>query len=229
MRRLSHNEDWGFTPVLHDKPLYPKQFPFSLPFNPTGLKDWLQGRSLDVVIGRQKITVVERSFTSLVKGRLKRTSYAVSDYIGVAVQYCLMPEAFPPLSFAPQSSMMPYLSDAFAARSFQLPPREAVSVYLMHENSSRDVLLYHADHEDEILAQWQFWSQRLSLPCLLVGPDGFVDEPHDRLGAVVFTKSSPRSKQYGLYGRRPVFSRVRDMGDVSHASACYGREIMARD
>jgi len=229
VRRLSHNEDWGFTPVLHDKSLYPKQFPFSLSFNPTGLKDWLQGRSLDVVISRKKITVVERSFSSFVKGRPNRTSYAVSDYIGVAVHYCLMPQALPSLSFAPRSSLLPYLGDVFASRSLQLPAREAVSVYLMHENSSRDVLLYHADHEDEILAQWQFWSQKLSLPCLLVGPDGFVDEPHDRLGHVVFKKSAPRSKQYGLYGRRPIFSRVRDMGDASHGRAWSGREIMARD
>ena len=107
-----------------------------------------------------------------------------------------------------------------------------VSLYLLHEDRSKDLLLYYADHEDEIQALWKFWSSRLGLPQLLVAPDGFIDEPFQPAGSVEIRSPQPRKPFYNLNRRGPHFLRVRDVGaglEVHRRSKrVKGREISAR-
>ena len=182
---------------------------------------------MDVRFGRDKLLVSERSVLDRVLPAKRPYCVALKEFIGVAVQYGPLPEQRSGLSFAPfkaLSSVSPLLQRDLVPNS----PVDGVTLYLMHETRERDVLLYFADHEDEILAQWQFWSQKLALPKLMVGLDGFVDEPYDRRGGVIFTQPQPRAKQLGLYQRRSVFSRVRDVGGGGVRHTVRGREIMAR-
>lgn len=179
----------------------------------------MKGRWLDVVFSRSKLTVLDGAYLGVFQGARARVSYSIKDYIGVAVHYTPLPRPLPPLGRS-----FPCLIDRLGAA----PVEDAVTLYLLHEERDKDLLLYFATDENEILAQWQFWSQKLGLPQLLVAPDGFVDEPFDRIGGVLFTGAKPRSRRFGLYDRRPIFSRVRDMGDRAAMKAWRGREIMAR-
>ncbi len=228
MRRFSHNRDWGFAPVLTPGKLYPKQFPLRLTYYPTDMKDWLKGKYLDVVLGRQKVIVLERSWLSLEKNEATRASYDLSSYIGVGVHYAPVPRLLPPIGSGSEPLLLGRFKQMVAHRSFQVPGKDGVSLYLVSENSSQDLLLYYAPHEDEIIAQWHFWSQKLGLPRLLIAPDGFIDEPCDRLGKIALKAPFGRLKSFGLYGRRPIFSRIRDMGDKASVRSWRGREIMAR-
>ena len=226
MRRFSHNKDWGFAPVLTPDKLYPKQLPTRLTYYPTDIKDWLKGKSLDVVLGAQKVTVIERGLSGFGKNGAIKTRFDLSSYIGIGVHYAPMPQLLPPIGSA--GLLRDSIKQMMAHRSLRVPGPDGVTLYLVSENSSQDLLLYYASHEDEIIAQWHFWSQRLGLPRLLIAPDGFIDEPSDRLGKIALRPSFARFKSLGLYGRRPVFSRVRDMGNKASVRTWRGREIMAR-
>lgn len=218
MRRISHNEDWSFAPVLNSDSLYPKVFPFSLSYQPTTLKDLMLGRSMEIEFSESDLTVIDRHGLGVFRGMGDRIQYSLQDFIGVAVQYTMGPKPLPSLLTSPLGVSTQLSSSA----------TEAVTLYLMHEDRNRDVLLYFAGHEDEILAQWKFWSQRLCLPQLLVGADGFIDEPGDRMGRLSFKRSLPRTKRFGPFDRRPIFLRIRDMGDASMVRSARGREITAR-
>ena len=228
MRRFSHNRDWGFAPVLTPSKLYPKQFPCRLTYYPTDIKDWLKGKSLDVVLGRQKVTVLERRLSGFGKNEAAKTRLNLSSYIGVGVHYAPIPQLLPPVGAGSQHLLRNCIKQMMAHRSFHVLGQDGVTLYLVSENSSQDLLLYYASHEDQIIAQWHFWSQRLGLPRLLIAPDGFIDEPSDRLGKIERQDPFGRLKSFGLYGRRPIFSRIRDMGDKTSVRSWRGREIMAR-
>ena len=226
MRRLSHNLDWGFAPVLTSDQLYPKDAAVLRRYYPTDWRDRLCGRCLDVRFECERILVREHSYLNAVRGNQAPICSPVRDYIGVAVQYAGLPLVQPVVSLASPLSLISNLSQmGWQKKSAQ---EDAVLLYLMHEEREKDILLYYATHEDEILAQWQFWSQKLALPKLMVGLDGFVDEPEDRLGKVLFRRAYDRVKKLGLYERRSTFSRVRDVGARKTARTVRGREIMAR-
>ncbi len=228
MRRFSHNRDWGFAPVLTPDKLYPKQLPTRLTYYPTDIKDWLKGKSLDVVLGAQKVTVIERGWSGFAKTEAIKTRFDISSYIGIGVHYAPMPQLLPPIGSGSAGLLRDRIKQMVAHWSLRVPGEDGVTLYLVSENSSQDLLLYYAPHEDEIIAQWHFWSQRLGLPRLLIAPDGFIDEPSDHMGKIALRPSFARYKSFGLYGRRPIFSRIRDMGDKASVRAWRGREITAR-
>lgn len=228
MRRFSHNRDWGFAPVLTPGNLYPKRFPLRLTYYPTDIKDWLKGTSLDVVLGRQKVTVIERGLSGFGKNETRKTRIDLSSYIGVGVHYAPLPRLLPLIGSGSEPLLLNCFKQMKAHRSFQVPGEDGVTLYLVNENSQQDLLLYYASHEDEIVAQWHFWSQRLGVPRLLIAPDGFIDEPSNRLGKIALGDPFTRLKSFGLYGRRPIFSRIRDMGDKASVRTWRGREITAR-
>jgi hypothetical protein len=82
---------------------------------------------------------------------------------------------------------------------------ERVEVVLAHPDRDLDVVLYAADHGDDVVAEWQSWSGRLNLPLLIEDPSGARCEPFDRLGAVKVERSRPRRRHGLLSGRRPRF------------------------
>ncbi len=226
MRRLSHNLDWGFAPVLTSDQLYPKDAAVHRRYYPTDWRDRLCGRCMDVRFECETILVHEHSYLNAVRGAKAPVCLPVSDYIGVAVQYAGLPEVLPAVSLTAPLSFVSNLSQM--ALQHRPAQQDAVLLYLMHEEREQDILLYYASHEDEIVAQWQFWAQKLALPKLMVGLDGFVDEPEDRLGKVLYRRAYDRVKKLGLYERRSTFSRVRDVGARKTARTVSGREIMAR-
>lgn len=219
VRRLSHNEDWGFAPVLDPSNLYPPLLSARMCYRSTGLAGRLLPRQLEISFGPELIRVNHGAPGGPIEGlsdmpRPQRVDYHAHDFIGVAVQYGRLPA---------------HLFDGGQIKGVSRHSSiDAVTLYLMHEERCSDILLYFADHEDEILAQWQFWSNRLGLPRLAVAPDGFVSEPQDRLGALLFDRAFPRRRGYGLAQRRPLFSRVREVGRLQTRARVIGHEIMAR-
>lgn len=249
VRRLSQGENWGFTPVLHSKALFPKSLPTRLSLQPMGFRDVLAGAGMDVVMARKRFVFRSHNFGFF----KKHQSVRVSDYIGVAVQYTARPErwrvaeAFNPKSYIQKLPRKKRISIGRWLERFNfIPDRlvdlffddvqvagakdEVVSLYLLHEERSKDLLLYYAAHDDDITALWQFWAKRLSLPQLLVGRDGFIDEPYAERKVHDCARAYPRARFKHMRGRRPIFLSVRDVGRGGLiARRCDGREIMARN
>lgn len=254
MRRKSQGDGWGFTPVLQNEPLFPKSFVSRLNLEPTGAKEALSFAGIDVVISRKTLVFRHHSF-----GIFKTLeSVSLDAYIGVAVHYTpapthwrfsnllkieglrsLIPNSIRTyvsnklLPKAPPLGIIKGLQSLFAADvPYSEQAEGVVSLYLLHEDRSKDLLLYYADHEDEIQALWKFWSERLRLPRLLVGPDGFIDEPFPRRDCVEIRPAQRRKPFYHLNRRSPHFLRVRDMGygldQCRRHPRCLGREISAR-
>ncbi len=254
VRRNSQGDGWGFVPALRSKPLFPKRLVSRFSLKATAFKDVLTFAGIDVVISRKALAFRHHNFGIF----RKVTRIPLQHFIGVAVHYTPAPNLwkFSDLSslkgyrpFIPQfikkivsSTVLPRLASGVvqermtALFALDVPFSEqeegVVSLYLLHEDRSKDVLLYYADHEDEIQALWQFWSKRLRLPRLLVGPDGFIDEPFQRSTSVEIKRAQPRKPFYNLRQRGPHFSRVREMGVIYDAGRrlkrVQGREISAR-
>lgn len=254
VRRKSQGDGWGFVPVLRSKPLFPKSLVSRLTLEPTALKDVLTFAGIDVVISRKALAFRQHSFGIL----RKIDRIPLHQYIGVAVHYTPAPKCwkfsellglegyrvFIPhkvksffsrriVPVVPVRSVREKLETLFAVDvPFSEQEEGVVSLYLLHEDRSKDLLLYYADHEDEIQALWKFWSSRLRLPQLLVAPDGFIDEPFQPTGSVEIRSPQPRKPFYNLNRRGPHFLRVRDVGaglEVHRRSQrVKGREISAR-
>ncbi len=254
VRRKSQGDGWGFVPVLRSKSLFPKSLVSRLTLEPTALKDVLTFAGIDVVISRKALAFRQHSF-----GIFRKVDrIPLHQYIGVAVHYTPAPtcwkfsdllrvDGYRP--FIPHvmksffsKKIIPSLPVCFFQKKLEtffavdVPFAEqeegVVSLYLLHEDRSKDVLLYYADHEDEIQALWKFWSSRLRLPQLLVAPDGFIDEPFQPTSSIEIRSPQPRKPFYNLNRRGPHFLRVRDLGaglEVHRRSKrVKGREISAR-
>lgn len=254
VRRNSQGDGWGFVPALQSKPLFPKSLVSRFSLKATAFKDVMTFAGIDVVISRKALAFRRHSFGIF----RKVTRIPLQHYIGVAVHYTPAPDVwkFSDLAtlkgyrpFVPRfvkqfvsSKIIPKLSsgivqermEALFAADIPFSEQEegVVSLYLLHEDRSKDVLLYYADHEDEIQALWQFWSKRLGLPRLLVGPDGFIDEPFQPSTSVEIRGAYSRKPFYNLRQRGPHFSRVREMGSIygtdRRLKRVQGREITAR-
>jgi|GEM_PF-4794701 len=254
VRRKSQGDGWGFVPALLNEPLFPKSLVSRLTLEPTALKDVLSFAGIDVVISRKALAFRQHSFGVF----RKIDRIPLDQFIGVAVHYTPAPtcwkfsdllrlegyRAFIPhtvksffskkiVPSLPFSSVRKKLETLFAVDiPFSEQEEGVVSLYLLHEDRSKDVLLYYADHEDEIQALWKFWASRLRLPQLLVAPDGFIDEPFQPASSVEIFSPQPRKPFYNINRRGPHFLRVRDVGaglEVNRRSKrVKGREISAR-
>lgn len=254
VRRKSQGDGWGFVPALQSKPLFPKSLITRFSLVPTAARDVLTFAGIDVVISRKALAFRRHSFG--IFKEIKRVT--LQDYIGVAVHYTPAPRRWRFADLKTLNGYRPFIpsflksiiakkvTSKIPAGQFQralevlfaedvlFKDREegVVSLYLLHEDRSKDLLLYYADHEDEIQALWRFWSERLRLPRLLVGPDGFIDEPFAPLNQVEVNSPQPRRPFYHLDRRGPHFARVRDVGqsfEVTRRSPrVRGREISAR-
>jgi hypothetical protein len=107
-----------------------------------------------------------------------------------------------------------------------------VAVYLEHVDPALSIELYAADNSDDIVAEWQSWSQVLGLPQLVAGTDGGFHEPFPQIGAVRCKAPAQRRRRRStLASRRPRFLTRRRPGvnrvvPLVHQGE---REIIARN
>lgn len=242
MRRFSHDKSWGFAPVLNTKAPFPKRLPMRLKLKPTSLTSWFCFERMDVIIGRRSMRF--RSSRLWQRGKWQRIDK--KDFIGVAVRR----------SYSADSDLFSGLKHSFGQLLEKLSARislspgsiarlqgsnvETYTLYLLHEELPMDLMIYQSTDDLDITALWQFWSERLSLPKLLVDHVGFIHEPDmspntDQLfgagvgaGPVALRRVYERPKRHQLKGRRPVFGRVRPVGVLRSVPRFTGREIVAR-
>ncbi len=102
-------------------------------------------------------------------------------------------------------------------------------VVLAHGNSDYDVVLFSADDDENILAEWHAWAARLSLPLLIRSEHGDV-LTRQRFGPLQVDGVSPRRARRLFLMRRPRFLRRRLTGSKpSVLRVHHEREIIARD
>jgi len=106
---------------------------------------------------------------------------------------------------------------------------DRICVILAHRDRALDVTLYEADHDADVVAEWQQWATTLGLPLLIEDLDGRLSEPYARMGQVQL--GTPRARRRRSFlARRPRFLVRRKSGklggdvDVIHAV----NEIIAR-
>jgi hypothetical protein len=107
---------------------------------------------------------------------------------------------------------------------------DRIAIVLAHRDRALDVTLYEADHDADVIAEWQTWATTLGLPLLIEELDGRLSEAYTRLGQVQVSRPRPRRRRSFL-ARRPRFLMRRkpaQLGgdiDVIH-DVC---EMIARD
>jgi hypothetical protein len=107
---------------------------------------------------------------------------------------------------------------------------DRVAIVLAHRDRALDVTLYEADHDTDVVAEWQTWAHALGLPLLIEDFNGRLSEPYSRIGALVLGKPRPRRRRSFL-ARRPRFLvRRKGGGPLAEAEIRGGEhEIIARD
>lgn len=107
---------------------------------------------------------------------------------------------------------------------------ERVEIVLAHTDRRRDVVLYAADHADDVIAEWQAFAGRLLLPLMFEDADGVRTVAFPQLGALRIGKPRPRRRKAILSGRRPRFLTRRKAGIVPQRPKVLrgAREIIAR-
>jgi hypothetical protein len=104
-----------------------------------------------------------------------------------------------------------------------------VTVELMHRDPALSLPLMIADDPADVAADWQAWGRTLGLPLLVVGQDGTVAAPIERLGGVTLQPPKPRRRHSFFADRRPRFLARRKTGRAGVAEILAGREITAPD
>lgn len=117
--------------------------------------------------------------------------------------------------------------DGIAARLVSCGAEGAISVSLelLHRDPGLTIPLARADSPDDLAADWLAWGKMLSLPLLLITPDGkisAVESPMTR------PQTSRRVRRFLAY-RRSRFLTRRKMGIVRPAEKLAHREIIARN
>jgi len=107
---------------------------------------------------------------------------------------------------------------------------ERVEIVLAHADRHLDAVLYAADHSDDVIAEWQAWAERLSLPLMLEDAEGVLEVAFPQLGALRIGKPRPRRRKAILAGRRPRFLTRRKAGTAPQRPTVLrgAREIIAR-
>lgn len=107
---------------------------------------------------------------------------------------------------------------------------ERVEIVLAHVDRRRDVVLYAADHADDVIAEWQAFAERLLLPLMFEDAVGVRTVAFPQLGALRIGKPRPRRRKAILSGRRPRFLTRRKAGIVPQRPKVLrgAREIIAR-
>jgi Family of unknown function (DUF6101) len=120
--------------------------------------------------------------------------------------------------------------DGVAVRMVQQGDAGAIRVFveLRHRDPGLTLPLIVADEPEEVAADWQAWGRTLNLPLLVVGQDGSVMQPVQRIGSLTVAAAKPRRRHSFFAGRRPRFLTRRKVGHISTVEVLFGREIIAR-
>lgn len=89
---------------------------------------------------------------------------------------------------------------------------DRVTVILAHRDRALDIVLFEAQDDRDVIAEWRLWASTLGLPLLIEGLDGHLVAAESRLGSVTAGRPSPRRRYAFLAGRRPRFLTRRRMG-----------------
>jgi hypothetical protein len=89
---------------------------------------------------------------------------------------------------------------------------DRLEIALVHTDPDLDVLLYHAEHDGEIVAQWRRWAAALDRPLLFERVDGSLVALERRVGTVHAAPPLPRRPRVGRDRLRPRFFRRRAAG-----------------
>jgi hypothetical protein len=89
---------------------------------------------------------------------------------------------------------------------------DRVCVVLSHTSPAQEVVLFEADDDENVIAEWRLWGSALGLPILMEGLDGRTVAAQARLGEVEVERPRPRRRHSLLSGRRPRFLMRRRTG-----------------
>jgi hypothetical protein len=104
-----------------------------------------------------------------------------------------------------------------------------VTVELLHREAAFCLPLLSADTPEDVASDWQAWGRALNLPLLIVGEDGTIDAPIERIGSLAVARAKPRRRHSFFKGRRSRFLRRRKPGVCASSERLSGREIIARN
>lgn len=91
---------------------------------------------------------------------------------------------------------------------------DRVAVVLSHTSAAQELVLFEADNDENVIAEWRLWGSALCLPLLMEGLDGRTIAAEERLGEVEVSRPRPRRRHALLSGRRPRFLTRRRTGKL---------------
>jgi hypothetical protein len=91
---------------------------------------------------------------------------------------------------------------------------DRVAVVLSHSSTAQELVLYEADDDQNVIAEWRLWGATLGLPLLMEGLDGRTVAAEERLGDIEVSRPRPRRRHALLSGRRPRFLTRRRTGKL---------------
>ena len=102
------------------------------------------------------------------------------------------------------------------------------SIVMAHENRELEMTLFSASDDENILAEWNAWSQKLLLPMMIRTEHGDVTA-RQQFGSLQVGCVAPRRARSAFLMRRPRFLRRREVGSPEHLEIYNEREIIARN
>ncbi|MES2907329.1 MAG: DUF6101 family protein [Pseudomonadota bacterium] len=103
------------------------------------------------------------------------------------------------------------------------------SIVLAHANSEFDITLFSASDDENVLAEWNAWAQKLNMPLMIRTEHGDV-LARPQFGPLQVSAVSPRRARNMFLQRRPRFLRARATGVMSEDLIVHAeREIIARN
>jgi hypothetical protein len=104
------------------------------------------------------------------------------------------------------------------------------TVRLVHDDPDLCIVLFEADDDRNVTAEWQYWAARFGLPMLVAHDDGAYTEPFPRLGALNIGRPRQRRRPADFARRRPRFLTRRRVARLPERPTVHReREIIARD
>ncbi len=101
------------------------------------------------------------------------------------------------------------------------------SIVMAHDNRELEMTLFSASDDENILAEWNAWSQKLLLPMMIRTEHGDVTA-RQQFGSLQVGSVAPRRARSAFLMRRPRFLRRREVGSPEHLEIYNEREIIAR-
>jgi len=145
-------------------------------------------------------------------------------------QHVIVRRAVSGMSMAVNLPVHAFLGVALHVRTPRLTQPGQVAVVLEHRDPGLSLPLYVATDAIDIVAEWHSWASVLSLPLLVVDPDGALREAFPQVGPLRVSAPADRRRRHGaVRQRRPRFPLRRKLGRRGEQPVHRGeREIIAR-